>query len=251
MIVPFPRTSITHSTVARKELSAYRAPVNVRLSLLAAILLLPCGASLRAQDAGEILKEARLTPTLRPASLNARIRSEEKTSPLRITLKDHVIAYEFSDPPQTIRLKLDPENTRLLETKACKTIPVSASRLHEEIRDTGISYQDLSLGFLYWPHPELKGDETVKTRACWKIDLQAPAGEPLYGVARVWIDKESGAILRIEGYDKKGLLLRRFEIVSAQKLDGLWMLKQMRIEKFAPGNSSPLSRVYLEVLGKE
>ena len=90
----------------------------------------------------------------------------------------------------------------------------------------------------------------VRTRNAWKIDLQAPAGESLYGVARVWIDKESGAILRIEGYDKQGLLLRRFEIISAQKIDGLWMLKQMRIESFTPGNPSPVSRRYLEVLGK-
>lgn len=204
-----------------------------------------------AQDADEILRSARLTPTLRPATLRAQIRSEDKTCPLRITLMDGVISYAFSDPDQAILLKLQPESTRLLERKSGKTLPVRPSRLHEEVRDTGVSFQDLSLGFLYWPRPVLQGEETVKTRPCWKIDLQAPPEEPIYGVARVWIDKESGAILRIEGYDKKGLLLRRFEIVSAQKLDDLWMLRQMRIESFSPGNSSPLSRRYLEVLGKE
>lgn len=230
---------------------AYRASVTFRPFLLFCILLLHSGALVHARDAEEILKAARLTPTLRPAALNARIRSEEKSSPLRITLKDQVIGYEFSDPPQVILLKLNQQNTSLLEKKDGKTLPVSAAHLHDGVRDTGVSYQDLSLGFLYWPRPALRGEETVKTRSCWKIDLQAPPDEPLYGVARVWIDKEGGAILRIEGYDKKGLLLRRFEIVSAQKIDGLWMLKQMRIESFAPGNSSPLSRVYLEVLGKE
>jgi hypothetical protein len=91
----------------------------------------------------------------------------------------------------------------------------------------------------------------VKTRSCWKIDLQAPSDEPIYGVARVWIDKEYGGIIKIEGYDTKGLLLRRFELISPQKIDGLWMLKQMRIESFKPGNSDPISRRYLEVLGKE
>jgi hypothetical protein len=139
----------------------------------------------------------------------------------------------------------------LLEKKNGVTQRVSGSRLHDGIRDTGVNYQDLSLGFLYWPRPTLQGEETIRTRPSWKIDLQAPAGEEIYGVARVWIDKDSGAILRIEGYDKKGFLLRRFEIVSAQKLDGLWMLKQMRIESFAPGNPNPLTRRYLEVIGKE
>lgn len=205
----------------------------------------------RALEADDILRAARLSPTSQPATLKARIRSDEKTYPLTISLRDRVVSYEFSDPEQALLLKLQPDCTRLLEKRNGKTIAVQASRLHDPVRDTGLCYQDLSLGFLYWPRPVLQGEETVKTRPCWKIDLQAPTGEPVYGVARVWIDKENGAILRIEGYDKKGLLLRRFEIVSAQKIDGLWLLKQMRIESFPPGGSSPISRVYLEVLGKE
>ena len=148
-------------------------------------------------------------------------------------------------------MKLDPNRTQLLEKKSGQITPINGTHLHDPIRDTGITYQDLSLGFLYWPRPVLQGDEVVKTRPSWKIDLQAPSDEPVYGVARVWIDKESGAILRIEGYDKKGLLLRRFEIISAQKIDGLWMLKQMRIESFELGKHDPISRRYLEVLGKE
>jgi hypothetical protein len=209
------------------------------------------GSWVYAQDADEILKAARLTPTLRPATLRAQIRAEEKTSPLRLSLKDHVISYEFTDPELTISLKLNPEKTQLFEKKDEKIQPVSSTHLHDQVHDTGVSYQDLSLGFLYWPRPVLQGDEVVKTRPSWKIDLQAPSDEPVYGVARVWIDKESGAILRIEGYDKKGLLLRRFEIISAQKIDGLWMLKQMRIESFELGKHDPISRRYLEVLGKE
>lgn len=199
----------------------------------------------------EILRAARLSPTSQPATLRAQIRGEGTPTPLTIRLQDRVIRYEFSNPFQTILLKLEPGKTRLLEKIASGTKEINSARLHDSVRDTGVTYQDLSLGFLYWPRPILQGEETVKTRPAWKIDLQAPAGESLYGVARVWIDKESGAILRIEGYDKQGLLLKRFEIVSAQKIDGLWMLKQMRIESFAPGNPEPLTRRYLEVLGKE
>jgi len=204
-----------------------------------------------AQEAEEILQAARMSPTARPASLRAQIRGEEKPTLLRIGLKDRVITYEFKEPEQILLLKLDPGNTRLLEKKNGVSQNISGSHLHDLIRDTGVTYQDLSLGFLYWPQPILRGEETVRTRPSWKIDLQAPTGEEIYGVARVWIDKDSGAILRIEGYDKKGLLLRRFEIVSAQKIDGLWMLKQMRIESFEPGKSEPVSRRYLEVLGKD
>ncbi|MFZ0616430.1 MAG: outer membrane lipoprotein-sorting protein [Chthoniobacterales bacterium] len=204
-----------------------------------------------AQSAEQILQAARLSPTARPASLQAQIRGEGQPTPLRIRLKNRVISYCFSNPDQTLLLKLDQNRTRLLEKKGDATNAVTGTHLHDEVRDSGVTYQDLSMGFLYWPLPILQGEETVKTRRAWKIDLQAPSDEPVYGVARVWIDKESGAILRIEGYDKKGLLLRRFEIISAQKIDGLWMLKQMRIESFEPGKPDPISRRYLEVLGKD
>jgi hypothetical protein len=220
------------------------------LSLLIETHAIPALAQ-EGQKAEEILLAARMSPTARPASLRAQIRGEEKPTLLRIGLKDHVITYEFKEPEQILLLKLEPGNTRLLEKKNGVSQTISGSHLNDVIRDTGVTYQDLSLGFLYWPRPVLQGEDTIKTRPAWKIDLQAPPGEEAYGVARVWIDKDSGAILRIEGYDKKGLLLRRFEIVSAQKIDGLWMLKQMRIESFNPGNPDPVTRRYLEVLGKE
>ena len=207
--------------------------------------------ALHAQSPGEILQAARLSPTSSPAVLRARIRGEGPSTPLTISLKDRIIRYTFTNPDQTIILELDPDETKLSEKISGVVKTIARQHLHDPVRDTGVTYEDLSLGFLYWPRPVLQGEETIKTRAAWKIDLQAPAGEALYGVARVWIDKESGAILRIEGYDKSGLLLRRFEIISAQKIDGLWMLKQMRIESFLPGNPDPVSRRYLEVLGKE
>ena len=216
--------------------------------LIEGILGIP---GINAQSAENILQSARLSPTASPSILRAQIRGEGQPTPLLIRLKDRVISYEFTGPPQTLLLKLDPNRTQLLEKKGDTATPVSGTHLHDQVHDTGITYQDLSLGFLYWPLPVLQGEETVKTRPAWKIDLQAPLDEPVYGVARIWIDKESGAILRIEGYDKRGLLLRRFEIISAQKIDGLWVLKQMRIESFEPGKQDPISRRYLEVLGKE
>ena len=206
---------------------------------------------LQGQDAESILQSARMNPTSHPAAMRAQIRGDGPTTPLIIRLKDHVVSYEFTSPIQSIHLKLSPSETQLSEQINGVTKPISSAHRHELIRNTGLTYQDLSLGFLYWPLPIVQGEETIKTRPSWKIDLQAPANEPLYGVARVWIDKESGAILRIEGYDKKGLLIRRFEVISGQQIEGLWMLKQMRIENFAPGNPNPISRNYLEILGKE
>lgn len=207
--------------------------------------------SLLGQDAESILQAARANPTTHNAALRAQIRGDEMATPMTIRVKDGIVRYEFKNPDQIILLALSPNETQLSEMHGGTIKPISPLHRHDQIRDTGITYQDLSLGFLYWPHPVIQGEDSVKTRPAYKIDIQAPANEPLYGVARLWIDKESGAILKIEGYDKKGLILRRFEVVSGQQIDGLWTLKQMRIESFSPGNSHDvLSRNYLEILGK-
>jgi negative regulator of sigma E activity len=91
----------------------------------------------------------------------------------------------------------------------------------------------------------------VRSRDAWKIEIPAPRGASQYGVVRVWIDKQSAALLRIEGYDLKGQLAKRFEVISAQKIDGQWMLKQMRVERIDPETRKTTGITYLEVLGKK
>lgn len=241
-----------HWTTAIGSLSV--PAMNSRVVILSLVLTLLGGVSPKAlwsQEAENILQAARMNPTTHTATLRAQIRGENAITPLIIRVKDRIVRYELADPEQIISLKLSTTETQLSEQIDGTSKSISPAHRHDPIRTTGITYQDLSLGFLYWPHPVIQGEEIVKTRPSWKIDIQAPANELLYGVARVWIDKESGAILRIEGFDKKGLLLRRFEVISGQPIDGLWTLKQMRIESFAPGNSHDvISRNYLEILGK-
>ena len=54
--------------------------------------------------------------------------------------------------------------------------------------------------------------------------------------------------MRLEGYDADGSrLIKRFEVVSAQKIDNRWFLKQMRIEQLQPGTKHVQSRTYLEI----
>ncbi len=48
------------------------------------------------------------------------------------------------------------------------------------------------------------GDDVLRTRGAWKLQVHAPRTDEPYAVVRVWIDKQSGAILRMEGYDWDG-----------------------------------------------
>ena len=202
-------------------------------------------------DPDEILRSARVNPLGQPIALEARLRHGSESTPFRIVV-DGTVRYEFKDPEQALILELNDEESVLTETSKKGSLEVRAAAFDTPVRNTGISYEDLALKFLYWNNPKIIGEETIRTRSCWKFEIQAPrGGKSQYGVARLWIDKESGALLRMEGYDMRGKPIRRFEVVSARKIDGQWMLKQMRIEKVDPDSRKVVSRTYLEVLGKD
>lgn len=200
-------------------------------------------------DASAILEAARVNPMGQNTALKAQLRSGSRITPFRIVV-DGAVRYQFEDPAQELILELKDNASVLTERSGGRTAPVRHARFDNSVRDTGITYEDLALRFLYWKHPKLLGEETIRTRKAWKIEIQASRASSQYGVARVWIDQESGAILRIEGYNREGKKIRQFEVISAQKLDGQWMLKQMRVETLDPASKKIINRTYLEVLGK-
>ena len=100
--------------------------------------------------------------------------------------------------------------------------------------------------FLYWPNGRVTGDDTLRTRDCWKLELKAPSRQSQYSNVFLWVDKNGDALMRMEGYDWNGQLAKRFEVVSAQKIEGRWFLKQMRIEEMQPGTSKVRARTSVE-----
>jgi hypothetical protein len=131
--------------------------------------------------------------------------------------------------------------------KANSTEKFAESRLNEKIGGTGVTFCDLALSFLYWPDPQYISADSVRTRACWKLRLHPPSKGAQYSTVILWVDQQSGAIMRLEAYNWKSQLAKKFEVVSAQKIEGRWFLKQMRIEELQPGTNKVQSRSYLEL----
>jgi hypothetical protein len=217
------------------------------LALLGLVLFAAAGHA--EPDAEAILAAARVNPLGANVTLKAQLRTGSVTTPFRIVV-DGAVRYQFDSPEQELILELKDDASVLSERTGGKASPVRPARFDNSVRGTGITYEDLALRFLYWRHPKILGEETVRSRKAWKIELQSGRDSSQYGVARLWVDQESGALLRIEGYNRDGRLLRRFEVVSAQKIDGQWMLKQMRVEMLDPETKKVINRTYLEVLGK-
>lgn len=197
--------------------------------------------------AREILDQVRLQQSQQQLDLQGQLRSDATVIPFRITQTGPVIRYTFTNPAEVVQLRLGEDGARLDLVLQNSTKKFSSSRLDERIGGTAVTYGDLALKFLYWPDAQVIGADTLRTRNCWKLRLAAPSKDAPYATVLLWVDKESGALMRMEGYDWKGQLKKRFEVVSAQKIEGRWFLKQMRIEEMEPGASKVRSRSYLEI----
>lgn len=216
------------------------------------VLVILCTAiAVRADDdARAILEAARVNPLGNPISLSARLRAGTTSVPFEIRVRDGKVVYAFENPEQEILLGLGEDAATLEERRGGRTAPVAPARFDESVRGGLLTYEDLALRFLYWPNPKLVGEESIRSFKAYKIEIPAPRGQSQYGVVRVWISRDNGAILRMEGYDSSGRLAKRFEVVSAQKLDGQWMLRQMRVERIDPETRKVTGRTYLEVTGR-
>ena len=84
-----------------------------------------------------------------------------------------------------------------------------------------MSYEDLALRFVYWSHAStLRATTNIRTRAAWKLRLNAPTHHTQYSSVNLWVDKDSGALLQAEAFDWQGKLIKRFEVISGQKIEG-------------------------------
>src|SRR6266581_193798 len=198
-------------------------------------------------SAKEILDSVRMLEARQQIDLEGQLRENEKVIPFHLTQTGPLIRYSFADPEEVLQLRLGENGSRLdlVGNEGSEKFP--AEKLNEKIRGTGITYEELALKFLYWENARVLGDETVRTRSCWKLQLVAPSRDSQYWNVLLWVDKASGALMRMEGSDWDGKLAKRFEVISAQKIDKRWFLKQMRVEELQPGTNKVQARTYIEI----
>jgi Outer membrane lipoprotein-sorting protein len=198
-------------------------------------------------SAKDILDSVRMIESRLQIDLQGQLRQDDMAIPFRLMQNGPLIRYTFTNPDETLELRLGENSSRLELVSDAGTEKVGASKLQEKIRGTIVLYGDLAFKFLYWPSARVLGEEKVRTRKCWKLQLRAPSRESTYSNVLLWVDKASGALMRMEGYDWNAQLIKRFEVVSAQKIEGRWFLKQMRVEQFQPGTNHVEARAYLEI----
>ena len=198
-------------------------------------------------SARDILESVRMRQVLQQVDLHGQLRQESTVVPFQLIQSGSVVRYLFSNPAETLQLQLGETDSRLEEITSEGTEKIRPAQFDQKVRGTDVTYEDIALKFLYWPDAKLLGIETITTGNCWKVELRPGSSRSQYARVVVWIQQASGALVKLEGYDSKNQLIKRFNVVSAQKIQDRWYLKQMRIETFQPGTNHVLSRTYLEI----
>lgn len=164
-----------------------------------------------------------------------------KRVPFLLSLKPEAIRFIFDDPAQIIYVDTRNQKFALLEGIGGKEMtPVSPSKYDETIRGTDVTYDDLSMRFLYWPNAKIVRQERIKARDCVVVRVRNPDGSGAYATVDIWIDKQSGGMLKMMGYNLEGRPIRRFEVLHGKKFGDVWMVDEMRVETISPASGGKI-----------
>ena len=199
-------------------------------------------------NAEEILRLVRYSYTLYDRDFTGQLRQGFKVKiPFTLSLQPKYIRFKFDNPDQIIHLNTADNQFQLREVVAGSDGPVDPARYGERIRGTDVTYDDLSMRFLYWPNARIVGEEKKKTRDTWIVRVRNPGEAGNYATVDAWVDKGSGGLMQMIGYDDKGRPVRRFEVLHGKKMDDVWMVDEMRVETIDPNDGKRLSHTYLEI----
>lgn len=190
------------------------------------------GKSIDQMTADEVLKLVRFSYTLYNRDFKGTLRMGiTKKVDFLLSLKPDSIRFIFNEPAQVIYLDTANQKFALFEgIGGAEMKPVPPAKYGENIRGTDITYDDLSMRFLYWPNAKIVRQDKLKGRDCILLSINNPDGAGLYSSVDVWIDKMSGGMLKMIGNDRGGRPIRRFEVLSGKKFGDIWMVDEMRIE---------------------
>jgi hypothetical protein len=208
------------------------------------------GKTLDTLTADDILKLVRYSYTMFNQEFEGRLRQGFKKTPFILSLKPNHVRFKFTAPLQIIHLSVTGDKAFLKEVVAGSDAPIADSRYSEKIRNTDVTFEDLAMRFLYWKNPKIfKASDEVKGRDCWWVRVTNPDGVGSYATVDIWVDKISGGLMQMIGYNALGEAIKRFTVVGGKKINDVWMVDEMRIETLDPARSGKsLSKTYLEIL---
>lgn len=221
------------------------------MKVFTAAVFLAAVAPLHAQqpDAAAMIRGIRLSATLEQMDLKGSVRkSDGKPSSLHLFVRQKNMQFHLGNG-ERFHIRMGDEKAELMNVVDAKgtTQPFPASKLSQPIAGTDVSYEDLTLRFLYWENATLEGEEKANGDLCYKIRLDNKGDGGAYGVVYVWVHKKYGAFWQIRAHDRKGVPLKEFQVKDVMAIPGGkgYTIQQMRVNSLHPDGRTK-SVTYLE-----
>lgn len=224
----------------------------MKLIFLATLLVTPCllSAAVQPKTAEEILLDVRQSYASQNQKLQGELRDGDSgnTEPLELTMGNQSMSFLFTkSPSENIRLDLKTTPATLTQVRNGNSRQVPASQLGRQVRGMALNYEDLSLSFLYWPHPQLLKEERVSLQKCWLIRVMNPSNHGPYYAVDIWVHQATGGAAKMEAYDRSSKVIKRYEVTKIQKVNGTNTLKELRFETLDPASGKIQGRTYLKM----
>lgn len=207
------------------------------------------------ESADELLSEMRsMLVSQGSRDVAGHIRKDRMKVPFSLSARKETIVFQYkqADAWKRFDVRIGDKKADLLLVDKGKAVVMAPSSYAHAIAGTDVTYEDLSMRFLYWKGSSLlpdSKDSRIKGRDCYIVQAPNPSpGVGQFATVRMWVDKENGTVWQIDGYGSDGKLRKRFSITSVQRLsDGTWFFKQMKMEVRDPATGRTTALNYLEM----
>ncbi|MFC5051910.1 outer membrane lipoprotein-sorting protein [Rubritalea spongiae] len=210
-----------------------------------------CSYQAMADEAAErILANTRYSVTLQTQQdLHGYMSKNGEKTPLSLFLRKEDIQffYKTGKEEERFHMRLAQDHYDLFEIVDGKTTQFEDSKLAQGINGTDVTYEDISMRFLYWKNATVVGEEKVNGQLCDKIRLENPSKtEGAYRIVYVWVHKKYGAMMKLVGYNAQGKPLKQFLVTDLMRLGKEYTLRTMRVSSVDPASNKQTGITYVE-----
>jgi len=216
----------------------------------ALLLLLSASIALADADPTFVITNARYVSTLTKTDLEGKLKKGSTSFPVKLYMRGKDIQLRYLKQKENtwagIHLQLNQSSCELFDVVGSKMTPFPSSKIGQQIQGTDITYEDISLRFLYWPTPSLLYEESVKTQTCYVIRVFNPDQRGNYKYVDLWIHKKSYALMKVKAYDRANKHIKTLEAADLMNVDGDIMMKKMKVQTIENGRTKSISYLIFE-----
>ena len=242
--------SITLAVDENMNCSKQRMRSQLFAALLAFFSILSQPFAHADEAAEQILANTRYAVTLQTQQdLHGHMSKNGKKTPLSLFLRQEDIQffYKIGNEEKRFHMRLQKDHYDLFEIVGAKTVKFKDSKLAESINGTDVTYEDISMRFLYWKNAKVEGEGKVNGQLCDIIRLENPSKtQGKYRIVYVWVHKKYGALMKMVGYNSQGKPLKQFLVTDLMRLGKEYTLRTMRVSSVDPDSNKQTGITYLE-----